>query len=135
MKRRYLLLLLSLLLATSVQAITVTTFDGRVINAQVASADYTPSGYIDASTSTFGSVQCLWASLTGTLDGQFIVEVSNNDGTTWTAKSGAAFTVSGATGNDSISLNAVVSEDRYRVRWVHNNVSGGTVNCYATFKG
>jgi hypothetical protein len=83
---------------------------------------------------TMGSVHCTWASLTGTTDGQFLVDVSNN-GTSWVAKAGAAITVASANGDDLISLNGVVTEAFYRVRWVKNNVTGGTVTCLASFKG
>jgi hypothetical protein len=62
------------------------------------------------------------------------VDVSNN-GTSWVAKTSAAITVASANGDDLISLNGVVTEAFYRVRWVKNNVSGGTVTCIGSFKG
>lgn len=128
------LALLSFLLATSALGNTIQTWRGRPVSAVTASADYT-SAAIDTSVATSASVHCFWASLTGTLDGQFAVEVSNNTTSGYAPKSGATITVSGATGDEMISLNGVVTEDNYRITWAHNNVSGGTVNCYAVFKG
>lgn len=125
---------LLLMLATRAHAITIETTKSRTINAITASADYTGAA-INAGTALNASFQCSWASLTGSLDGTFQVEVSNNSGTNWTTKSAAAITVSGATGADMISLNGVVTEESYHIKWTHNNVSGGTVNCYAVFKG
>lgn len=123
-----------LLLAGVAHGATTETYKGRVISAKPAAADYT-SAWFDTSNASSVSVHCLWASLTGTLDGQFLVDVSNDGGTNDAPKSGATLTVSGATGDDVISLNGVVTEEKYRVRWVHNNVSGGTVNCYVAAKG
>lgn len=135
MQKNMRLLLASFFLSTIASAITIETHKERMISGQLASADYTPTGTLDTGTASSASFQCTWASLTGTLDGQFLVQVSNNAGANWTSKSGATITVAGATGDEMISLNGVITEDKYRIKWVHNNVSGGTVNCYAVLKG
>lgn len=124
----------SVMLSVSAFADVKETFRGKVINAQVASADYS-SAWFDTASALNVSFHCIWASLTGTLDGQFLVDVSNDAGVTAAAKSGATLTVSGASSDDVISLNGVVTEQKYRIRWVHNNVSGGTVTCHASAKG
>ncbi len=76
-----------------------------------------------------------WASLTGTLDATAKVQVSNDDGTTWDDVSGASLTIASANGHDTISLNGVLTEEKCRLVYTHNNVSGGTINCYAILKG
>ena len=130
---RTLSLILCLLVACSTANAAETVATETMLNALGAGTDRT-SDKVKTTRATMGSVHCTWASLTGTTDGQFLVDVSNN-GTSWVAKTSAAITVASANGDDLISLNGVVTEAFYRVRWVKNNVSGGTVTCIGSFKG
>jgi hypothetical protein len=80
-----------------------------------------------------GSIQLVWASLTGTVNGVLSVQVSD-DGTNWVPKTDAnlnpvQITVSGASGSNLISLNGVISEEFYKVIWTPNGVTGGNINC------
>jgi hypothetical protein len=104
-----------------------------LINAAAAEDDHTSS---PVSTTNFrsGSVHCTWAGLTGTLDAEVVVEVSNDEGATWVQKGNATFDVTTADGSNSISLNNVVTEAKYQVRWVSNGVTDGTVTCNAYWK-
>lgn len=129
---RFLLLFLFLHAPLALAATQV--YKGTPISAVDANNDYS-SAAINTDSATSGSFHCTWAGLTGTLDGTFTVEVSNDGGTSWVEKTGADITVSGDAGGDVISLNGVVTENKYRIVWADNNVSAGTVNCYAVFKG
>jgi hypothetical protein len=102
------------------------------INALPARADHT-STVIDTSDVLYMSAQIVWASLTGTLDATIKMEVSN-DGTNWVEKSSASFTLTTASGTDMLSLNGVVTEHYYRIKYTHGNVSGGTVSVYLVTK-
>lgn len=95
----------------------------------------------DLSLYNFASVQLIWSGLTGTLDGVLSIEVSD-DNTNWDTKTiqvagavvDAKITVSGAAGNDTISID-LVTERFYRARWTKNGVTGGLVTCLITAKG
>lgn len=78
------------------------------------------------------SFHLIWASLTGSVDGTVKIQVSN-DGTNWVDKSGASINLSGASGNDLISL-TTVTENFYKVVYTHNSISGGTMTGYCTAK-
>ncbi len=99
-----------------------------------AIADYTSDSF-DTSSALSGSLHCKWASIGGTPDATFTLEVSNDDGATWVAKSGGVITMSGASGSGAVSLAGVVTEGAYHVKYAKNSVTTtGTVNCYALFK-
>ena len=95
----------------------------------------------DLSLYNFASVQLIWSGLTGTLDGVLSIEVSD-DGTNWDTKTiqvagvtvDAKITVSGAAGNDSISID-LLTERYYRARWTKTGVTGGLVTCILIAKG
>jgi hypothetical protein len=114
---------------------TATVTKSTAINAAPAGSNFTPTQPTPTGDATRGSYHCKWASLTGVLDGHFDVQVSNDAGATWVAKTGAVITVSGASGSNSISLNGVVTETYYRIVWTAVGVTGGTVTCNAAFKG
>lgn len=109
----------------------------RVLSDVSAAEDATQTIVSDTEYATSGSYHCVWADLTtgGALDGHFDVETSSDAGVTWVAKSGATILATTADGESSISLNGIVTEARYRIKWVDESVTGGTVNCYAIFKG
>lgn len=123
-----------LALAAALTGATQETAKVTAFNAVGAASDRT-SDWIDASKAHSGSFHCVWASLTGTPDGAVQVQISNDGGATAVDKTGATFTVSGASGSNAISLNGVVTESLYRIKWAHNNVSGGTVSCFASMRG
>ena len=88
----------------------------------------------------FASVQLIWSGLTGTLNGVLSVEVSD-DNINWNPKmdiaatpAAFAITVSGASGNKSISIDNT-TERYYRVNWAKTGVTGGTITCILMAKG
>ncbi len=92
------------------------------------SADATAYGApIDTGLSSTGSLQCKWASLTGTIDATVTLQ-SSNDGTTWEDKAGAVLTVAGASADGILSLTNI-TETAYQAVYAHNGVTGGTLNC------
>lgn len=126
-------LVLALCLVSEV-AFAKVTLRATPLNAVSATSDYT-SAAMGTADAMAGSVHCTWASLGGTPDGVFQLQVSNNSGVSWVDKSGAAITVDGASGSDSISLNGSVTEAAYRVKWEKNSVTtSGTLTCKAVFK-
>jgi hypothetical protein len=84
------------------------------------------------------SVQVVWAALTGTINGILSIECSD-DGVNWKPKLNptvaAAITVSGASGQDTISFDQNVTERYYRAKWTKTGVTGGTITCLFTAKG
>lgn len=78
------------------------------------------------------SFQCNWASLTGGINATMSLEVSN-DNATWTAKTSALYTLSGANGNQDVSLTNA-TERYYRLVYTAGTVSGGTINCFVVAK-
>lgn len=80
------------------------------------------------------SYHLVWATLAGTLDAVFTLEMSNN-GTSWVPIPGKTFTITTADGED-LSLDFTDFNKGY-VRGVYtsNNVSGGTLSVYAITKG
>lgn len=95
---------------------------------------------INLSGCTYGSFQVNWTSLAGTLNAVVSLEVSSDSTCSkYIVKSNASgspvnFTLSGANGADSISLNGVVTEKCYRVRYAHTGVTGGTINTFVIGK-
>jgi hypothetical protein len=112
----------------------VQKFQGRILDGLSAGSNQT-SGQVEAGESTHGSFQFIWANLTGTLDAECKVQTSNDDGTSWADKAYAIFTISSASGNNTINLSGVLSEEKCRVVYTKNNVSGGTISCVAILKG
>lgn len=113
----------------------------KLLRSATAGANHVSSDNLDALTIgravdlalyTSASVQLIWSGLTGTINGVLTVEVSD-DGTNWDTKkiggSDATITVSGAAGNDTLSLDGIVTERYYRVNWAKNLVTGGTLDC------
>ncbi len=84
----------------------------------------------DLSLYSMASVQLIWSALTGTLNGVLTIECSD-DNVNWDVKKIAAvdatITVSGAAGNDTLSLDYIVSERYYRAKWVATGVTDGVV--------
>lgn len=89
----------------------------------------------DISLYSIASIQVIWSGLTGTLDGVLSIEASD-DGINWDVKTievagvvvDAKITVSGAAGNDTISIDKA-TERYYRARWTKNGVTGGLITC------
>jgi len=108
-------------------------FHGVILTSSSAATNQT-SSEIETDSATWGSFQVNWASLTGTLDAVVQVEVSD-DQVTWIPKTDATFTISTATGQNSISLNGSLTSAYVRVTYTATGVNGGTVSMYATVKG
>jgi hypothetical protein len=92
------------------------------------SADTYVLGYAsDVGTAYQGSVQCDWASLTGTVNATLQVNWSDDGGAHWIAK-GSPITFSGASGTGGITF--TIDEQYYQFVYTAGTVSGGTVDCY-----
>lgn len=131
MRKIALLLALSFLSSSPALAIyQLEPADCKMFTAAAASADQT-SAAVNLMGYRTGSVQVVWASLTGSVDGTIKLQVSN-DKVNWVDKDGASFTLSGASGTNLISL-LNITEKWYREVYAHTSISGGTVtsNCAA----
>jgi hypothetical protein len=109
----------------------------KIIQAGNAGTDIT-SASCDLSQFNAGSIQLIWSGLTGTLDGKLTVEVSD-DGVNWDVKklasgSDAIITVSGAAGNDVLTIEAM-TEKLYRAKWAKTGVTAGVVTAILMAKG
>jgi hypothetical protein len=88
---------------------------------------------IDLGTCTFGSAHFFWVGLTGMLNARARIVATNhpdpgpND---WAPKRQAYLDITTANGNDFIELDGVAGERRYAVQFLHNGVTGGTIDCY-----
>jgi hypothetical protein len=134
MKKRFLLfLLLALTSFESAQAIIYVPAGCKFFDAVGAGADRV-SDAVDTQLYNAASFQVNWSSLTGSVDGSVKVQVSNDlaCSTCWVDKTGATFSLLGASGSDMISLSAV-SERFYRVYYAHGSISGGALTgfCWA----
>jgi hypothetical protein len=102
-------------------------------NAKAAGSTFKMEG------ATHASFQVIWAGLGGTLDGELVIEVSNvqtpSSDSDWVEKSAGTVTLSTTSGSEMLSLNGIVTEEHYRVRYIPNNVTSGTVTVYARAKG
>lgn len=89
---------------------------------------------IDVGLITFGSAHFFWAGLTGaTLNAtvQFLISNHPNPGPNdWDIKRQANMVFNSPDGNSFVSLNGVVAERWYAIRYLHAGVTGGTINCY-----
>lgn len=103
-----------------------------ILNAATAGSNQTTQ-IVDTGAYPRVSFQVVWTSLTGTVDGAVKLQ-SSNDNTNWIDKTGATFTLSGASGSNLISLNGVVTEKYYRAVYTKNNVTGGTISVIAFAK-
>lgn len=131
-------LILSLLLATNLVVaapIIIEPRDCILYNALTAGSDRTSSA-IDVSKMGHLSVQLKWASLTGSIDGTFKIQVSTvpNPGSgDWVDKAGATFTLSGATSTNLINI-TIIGERWARGVFTHTSISGGTITGYCHAK-
>ncbi len=128
------ILALILFFMSSVSMARVVVYDGQPIAGLAASSNHT-SDWINTRTAQDCSFEMLWSGLSSTIDGQFVIEVSNSGASNATPKSSASLTVTTASGNDMFSLNGVISEKFYRIKWVKNTVAAGTVTVNAICKG
>lgn len=88
----------------------------------------------DTGTVVTGSVQCDWAGITGTINATVQLNISDDGGVMWVPKSGATFTLAGASGAQVISLNNIITEQFYQVVYTAGSVTGGTVDCWLIAK-
>lgn len=114
----------------------------HVVNAAPANINHTSSATGDSHTlgypsdmglAVMGSVQCDWTSLTGTINATAQVNVSDDGGANWNAKSGGTITLSGASGTGYVAF-AQTPEQLYQVVYTAGGVTGGTVDCYLVGK-
>jgi hypothetical protein len=101
-----------------------------IIPATVWNANVTSTVFPAGQYSKVG-MQIIWTSLTGTLDGSVVLQVSN-DGTNFD-NAHTPVVVSGASGNDAVALDNIFFA-YYRVVATKNNVTGGTVAVICTLK-
>lgn len=111
--------------------------DCRLLSAADANDDQTSSA-IAVSKMGRLSVWVSWASLTGSVDASFKVQVASTAGppesSEWVDKTGAGFVLSGASGAESISITNL-TERWFRVVYTDNSVSGGTITARCHAKG
>jgi len=100
--------------------IPATVWDANITSTVFAAAQYSKIG-----------MQIIWASLTGTIDGSVVLQVSN-DGTNFD-NAHTPVVVSGVGGNDAVALDNIFF-GYYRVVATKNNVTGGTVSVIVTAK-
>lgn len=84
---------------------------------------------IDLSKYKYGSFQAAWTGLTGTLTGNFKLQVSDNSGTNWEDKTSATVGVTTTAGTKVFSL-VNVTENAYRVVYTPGGITGGVLNCF-----
>lgn len=110
----------------------------HVINAAAAGSNHTSTNSADAHVlgyasdmglATMGSVQCNWASLTGTINATVQVNISDDGGLNWLAKTGGLISLSGASGSAYVPFSQT-PEQFYQVVYTAGTVTGGTVDCY-----
>lgn len=95
---------------------------------QVGYQDFNSTA-VDLSNVKYGSVQFVWTGLTGMLNASVKIQVSDNSGTNYQDKDGSTQPITVNAGNYVFSL-INVTEQFYRVVYLHGGVTGGTFNCY-----
>lgn len=135
MRRAWILLLLMLSSTASAQPQRTIQLQ-HVLKAAPAGSNHTSTnsgdthaiGYAtDMGLAYQGSIQCDWASLTGTINATVQVNWSDDGGTSWIAK-GSPLTLSGASGTGGLSF--TIDEQKYEVVYTAGTTTGGTVDCY-----
>ncbi len=134
MKSKSILFLIFAACLSSFPAQATQVFKGRVLHTVTAGSDKL-GDQIDATAADSASFQCVWSGLGGTVDGTVQVKVSNDGGTSWDTKSGASITLTGSSGHETLSLNGVAMEAKYRLDYSNGSISSGTLDCYAILKG
>lgn len=136
---RFFALLIAMFFASTAFADTKVVLSTKPFNAQSAVTD-ADSSAMESHRAHSVSFQCVWASLGGTQDGTVCVETSGN-GVNFDSKTDAAgdpvcMDVDSADGSATININYAVSEDFYRLAFLHGQIATtGTLTCTATFKG
>ncbi len=125
---RHLVLALALFFAPLTHAQVVTHPCTNV----VGYSDYTSAGS-DLLGMKYASAQVVWSGFTGTLNASFKLQVSDNAGSNWEDKSGTTLSLATTAGNKVVSMTNV-TEQFYRLLYLHGSVTGGTVNCYLVAK-
>ena len=127
------LLIIALFLSAPVFAANTTEYrDGSVVVTigQLSLASTTTSDGFLLGPYQSGSLQCVWASITGP-NSTFILQFSN-DNSNWDDVSGAATTTSGASGSGTWIIEPMVS--RYARVKVSSASTTGTLNCISVLK-
>jgi hypothetical protein len=77
-----------------------------------------------------------WASLTGTLNGAWEVQISDDPACAvgWLTKAGTAGPVDIANGDDIVSLPGTGTSNCYQVVFTHGGITGGTVSGWCVAK-
>ena len=127
-----LILAIGLLLSLPAQALTTVYRDGsdvvtvaQVNTDTVAGTEAIPLGPYQA-----GSVQCIWASVTG-VQPVFALQLSNNN-SNWDTLSSATTTTTGAAGSSTWIVDPFVS--RYARIYISTTSTTGNLNCISVLK-
>lgn len=131
--RRFALLLALLGILNSSAASAFQTYQGTPLSAVTAGADHNSSS-VDSSSSLYGSFQCVWSGLTGTINATVAAQVSGDGGTSWDNLSGASMVLAGAGGHSTVLISGVLTTPLVRLAYSHVSVSGGAVSCYLALK-
>lgn len=125
-------LIFAILLVIAPPAYAGSTFSVKAFDAVTAGVDHT-SSTIDIGLNKYMSFQCFWTGITGTINGVVNLQASNDDGTTFTDKTSATFTMSGASGNQDVSL-VNATEQKYHLVYTAGTVTGGALTCWVVAK-
>lgn len=131
MKKFLLSLVVFLVSHVAFAGYTLAPVDCKFFSAIAAGSD-TDSSTIELRRYKTASFQVTWSSVTGTSNGVFTVQASN-DGSTWVS-TGVTATMSGASGSALLKLDGAVDASFYRVDYAHTGVTGGSITGYCTAK-
>ncbi len=127
----FLLTLAASLLAAN--AFGAQTYQGTPISAVVASSNY-DSTAVDASSSLYGSFQCTWAALTGTITGTVQAQIGATSSGPWDSLSGTSLAIVGAADHNSVVVSGVLTAPFVRLHYLKGGISGGTLTCTLSLK-
>lgn len=124
--------LLFLLFLIAPRAFAGSVFNVHAFNAVTAGSSHNSSA-IDIGLLRYMSFQCVWASLTGSVDATVKLQASNDAGVDWTDKLSAVLALAGASSSGEVSL-VNATEQLYRLVYTANSVNGGTLDCWVAAK-
>ncbi len=127
------ILALCLLFLSPLQAFGAQTFKGTPLSAVTATDDH-DSVAIDATSALYGSFQCAWTSLTGTINGTVQAQVSETGTDPWDNLSGTSMSLVGATDHNTVVISGVLTPSFVRLHYVSGGISGGALTCTMSLK-
>lgn len=131
--RRFALLLALLGNLISSSASAFQTYQGTPVSAVVASSNY-DSAAVDASSSLYGSFQCTWSALTGTINGTVQAQVSATSSGPWDNLSGTSLSIVGAGDHNTVVISGVLTTPFVRLHYLKGTISGGALTCTLSLK-